>query len=275
MRFIDCHMHMESQMVELDDFLARLDEAGVDGAGVFSFAPTSYDEPKSADCPVTPAQNIALLKDWMSRSDRIYGTFYINPTDMDAIEQVDQAVEAGIVAFKVICYDHYPDDPRAMKTYKHIAELGKPVMFHSGILYSPHASSKYNRPVSFEPLIEIPNLRFSLAHISWPWVDEFVSLYGHWNYMKERGWVTSELFCDTTPGTPSIYRYEALNKLYNVGYKIEDNIMLGIDCTWDYSVDYSKQIQNNDIEIFKKLGLSNEQKEKYFYKNYLRFIGKE
>lgn len=274
MRFIDCHMHMESKMVDLDDLLSRLDQAGVDAVGMFSFAPTSYGEIKNPDCPVTPAQNIALLKDLMSRSDRILGTYYINPTDADAIEQVDMAVEAGISAFKVICYDAYPDDPRAMKTYAHIAELGKPVMFHSGILYSPHASSKYNHPVSFEELLEIPNFRFSMAHISWPWVDEFVSLYGHWCYMRDNHWITSELFCDTTPGTPSIYRRDALYKLYNVGYDIEDNIMLGIDCTWDYDVSYSKQIQEHDIEIFDDLGLTEEQREKYFYKNYLRFIGK-
>ena len=37
------------------------------------------------------------------------------------------------------------------------------------------------------------------------------------------------MFVDTTPGTPPIYRKEALRKLFTVGYDIENNVMFGSD----------------------------------------------
>lgn len=281
MKFIDCHVHMgmgvyNEKMVRLEDMLRKMDEAKVDAVSLFSIPPVTYREADPAgECPSDDRDRLELIIDWMSRSDRVYGMYFIDPTAEDALNQADEAVKAGITGFKVICNYYYPDDPRAMKTYAHIAELGKPIQFHSGILWSPHPSSKYNRPVGFEPLLEIPKLRFSMAHVSWPWVDEFIALYGYSDSRKKQGLPTAELFVDTTPGTPPIYREDALFKLYNCGYSVEDHIMLGTDCRWSYDVDYSNKIQENDKRIFAKLGLSQEQFEKYSYKNYLRFIGEK
>lgn len=275
MKYCDCHMHMMKNMVRLEDFLKQLDEAGVEAVSAFSFPPESYGRKQEPGCPLSAKDRIALLKDWMNRSERIYGMFWIDPIAPDALEQADMALEAGVSGFKVICDRFYPDDPRAMKTYAYIAEAGKPVLFHSGVLYGPHASSKYNLPLNFEPLIEIPKLRFALAHLSWPWVDEFLAVFGHWRDMSRRGLVSSELFCDTTPGTPDIYREDAFYKIFNIGYHMEDAIMIGSDNLWDYRPDRFRSIAEKDSAIFDKLGRTQEDKEKYFCRNFLRFIGKE
>ncbi len=273
MRFIDCHCHMGTRMVKADELLRRMDEARVDAVSLMSFAPERQADAKTADCPRTPEEKLRLLREFGAHSDRIYTMFWIDPLAEDAFEQVDRAAEAGVTGFKVICEGFYPCDERPMEVFRRIAETGKPLHFHSGILYSIKASSKYNRPLWFEDLLQIPHLRFALAHVSWPWVDECLAVYGHWNYMKSKGTTTSEMFIDTTPGTPPLYREEAIRKIWQVGYDVENNVMLGIDNEWDYSVDYSCQIRTGDEYIMRKLGLSGEVQEKYLARNYLRFIG--
>ena len=273
MKVIDCHLHMQHKMVDLDAFLRKLDEAGVEAVGAFSFPPQAFGEKQADGCPVTSAERIAQVRKAMTYSDRIHGMYWIDPTEPDAIDQVNRAVDAGICGFKVICTHFYPDDERAMRVYEHIAQMGKPMHFHSGVLYSPHASSKYNRPLNFEPLLEIPHFRFAMAHIAWPWVDEYISVFGHWASMREQGYISSEMFIDTTPGTPAVYREDALTKLYSFIPEVKDHIMIGIDNHWDYNVDYCRTTVERDRGIFEKIGVSQEQQELYFYKNYLRFIG--
>ena len=68
-------------------------------------------------------------------------------------------------------------------------------------------SGPYNRPVGFESLLEVQGLRFCMAHVSWPWCDELVAVYGKvLNGYTNRRDLTVEMFVDITPGTPPIYR---------------------------------------------------------------------
>ena len=147
-------------------------------------------------------------------------------------------------------------------------------MFHSGILWDGKPSSKYNRPVNFEVLLEVNNLRFSLAHISWPWVDELIAVYGKFETAYKINPNTScEMFIDTTPGTPKIYREDALTKLYTVGYDIENNIFFGTDnVVEDYNLEWANYWINRDREILKSLSISKENINKMFSDNIKRFL---
>lgn len=273
MKIVDCHMHMLHKMFDIDECLSRMDAAGVEAAGLFSFPPDMHFSDQTDECPNIAEDRLALLKKWMEYSERFIGVYWIDPVEEDAFAQVDRAVDAGVSAFKVICDHFYPDDERAMQTYAYIAGKGKPIQFHSGILYSAHPSSKYNRPVFFESLLTIPNLRFSMAHVSWPWVDEFVALYGQWDSMRKKGLTSAELFADVTPGTPDLYREDALNKLYNI-CGATDNIMFGVDNILEYDSTYARKVIDLDGRILTKLGISEENREKFFAGNYLRFLGK-
>jgi predicted TIM-barrel fold metal-dependent hydrolase len=75
--------------------------------------------------------------------------------------------------------DHwYPYDEFMYPIYEKAEKLGVPIIFHSGILFGFKDSSRFCRPVNYEVLLNFPDLKFALAHISWPWVDECIALWG-------------------------------------------------------------------------------------------------
>jgi hypothetical protein len=157
---------------------------------------------------------------------------------------------------------------------REIAALGLPVIFHSGILWDNGASGKYTRPVNYEPLLEVENLRFSMGHCSWPWVDECIALYGKFLHAKNEG-KRVDMFFDITPGTPKIYREELLTKLYTIGYNVGDNVMFGLDSLADdYKIEWAKDWLKTDGEILINLGVSKKNLEKLYCGNMMRFIGK-
>jgi predicted TIM-barrel fold metal-dependent hydrolase len=207
----------------------------------------------------------------------LYPFYWIDPTEGDALEQVRRAVLQGIKGFKVICNHFYPGDAKAMPVYRAIAEANRPLMFHSGILWDGTSSSKYNRPSEFEAMIDVPKLRFSLAHISWPWVDECLAVYGKFQHTRAtRKDVSCEMFIDTTPGTPPIYRREALTKIFTIGYNVADNVWFGSDgCSSWYTMDWVPPLIKGDTEIYESIGLDAAARDKVFHKNLLRFIGEQ
>ncbi|MDR2305077.1 MAG: amidohydrolase family protein [Treponema sp.] len=275
---IDCHVHTHVEVEDKGALLKSMDEAGVDKMILFSNHPASFynysPEGKLLEKKMlNPAETLKAVMDWSAYSDRIIPFFWIDPLESDAIKQVDRAIDAGIRGFKVICNRHFPCDEKPMEVWTYIAQKGKPILFHSGILYGPGASSRYNRPVGFEKLLEIPRLRFALAHVSWPWHDENLSMYGHYRSMLEQGTTNAEMFIDTTPGTPKIYRNEVLGKVYTIGYDLEDNVIFGTDCNNNYNSGYTKDILAMDKEALDLVKTTQAQRDKYYYKNVLRFIG--
>ena len=59
------------------------------------------------------------------------------------------------------------------------------------------------------------------------------------------------------PGTPEIYRREALTKLLTVGYNVERNLLFGTDNHADgFNVGWAQQWIDRDLAIYHELGLS-------------------
>jgi predicted TIM-barrel fold metal-dependent hydrolase len=133
----------------------------------------------------------------------------------------------------------------------------------------------YNRPAGFEVLLDIAGLRFALAHIGWPWCDEMIAVYGKFlSAKRRRDDMTAEMFIDLTPGTPPIYRREALTKLLTVGYDITHNLIFGTDCnTNDYNVEKAREWIARDTEIYRELDVSDEDIANIFSGNFQRFLG--
>lgn len=273
----DGHIHTsplqnETPLEAQARLLASMRKAGVDGGTLISLDPLKWGDRFSAK------ERAELVLAMAAGQETLNTLFWIDPTAPDAIEQADIAKACGVDGFKVICSRFHPSDERAMRTYAHIAAMNKPILFHSGILWDGRPSSKNNRPAEFECLLEIPNLRFCLAHVSWPWCDENIAVYGKFaNALVTRSDVSAEMFVDITPGTPPLWREEVFKKLFCGDYDVKHNIIFGTDCnTADYNSDWTKSWLERDGALFDKFGLTAdpEFKAHIYEKNVLRFLGK-
>jgi len=271
MKILDIHTHAMAKKPTPEKLLSDMEKAGVWGGCVFSNRPyypysdigTSFDE------------RMEEVLGWCKGyEDRLFPVMWIHPYEPDIIENIHKAVKSGICAFKIICTDFYVYEEQSLRVLREIASLNVPVFFHSGILWDGRVSSSYNRPINWEALIGIKGLRFSMGHCSWPWIDECIALYGKFLNSLLTG-DTAEMFFDITPGTPDIYREELLTKLYTIGYDVGDNIIFGTDAySSDYSSAWAKKWLDTDKRIMDKLGVSRECREKLYYDNFMRFLGK-
>ena len=271
MKRFDMHIHATNAPADPEGLLARMKAAGIHGGCIFSNR-SVRENPLSG---TTFDERLQELKNWTrGYEDRLFPVLRIHAYEDGIFENIHKAAEAGVTAFKMICSDYYVYENQSMKLLAEIAALGKPVFFHTGILWSGTPNSQYSHPLTFEPLLDIPKLRFSMGHCSWPWHDECIALYGKFLYALTENPNRSELFFDITPGTPLIYREELLTKLYTVGYDMPDNIMFGTDSTAHcYNTAWATQWLEKDNAILDRLGLDDGLKQKLYHDNVLRFLG--
>lgn len=274
---LDSHIHTHMELFKGSvkenqrDLLDKMHQAGVDGGALLSLEPTVYPDIPYKD-------RIDNVLELCAGQELLFPFFFLYPPDEDTEEQMEYAAKNGICGFKIICTSFYPGDPRCIAACKKAAEMGKPVTFHSGILWDGGGvSGKYNRPTEFESLLDVKNLRFALAHMSWPWCEENIAVYGKFENTKyERGGEGCEMFIDTVPGTPRNRREAALDIVCCGDYEVKYNIMFGTDCRTDsYNVQWTKEWIERDKQLFNKFGIDSEDfLEHYYCKNFLRFIGK-
>lgn len=269
MKRFDMHIHCHEAPVDPEKLLAQMDECGIYGGVLFSHYPKE-SQPDGFDAETRMNQVLEICRDY---PDRLFPVLWIHPHEPNALDVAEEAVRRGIMGFKMICDNYYVSDPDSMALVRKIAELDKPILFHSGILWFGGDSSKYNRPLNWECLVDIKGLRFSLGHCSWPWIDECIALYGKFLNAYANG-MGAEMFFDTTPGTPAIYRRELLTKLYTVGYDVADNVFFGTDCSADqYNPGWAAKWMQTDGAILEELGADEEIFQKMYQDNLLRFLG--
>lgn len=274
---LDCHIHThlsnkyrDSSGFNQKAFLQDMNKANLDGGAIYSLSPFAYPD-------FTVEERMQAALDVCKQSDVLYPFFWINPLDDDAVNQVDVAIEKGFVAFKMIPSNYNVSCQKSMDVIERIAARGKSIMFHSGICWDGMNSAANHKPANYEALIEIPKLKFCLAHVSWPWYDECIAVYGKFNNAYYTNKNTScEMFIDVTPGTPEVYREEVFRHLLCSGYELRYNLMFGTDSsTADYNHDWSNKWQKTDNELYEKFIPNDVEdfKEHVYGKNFLRFIG--
>lgn len=269
---LDGHIHIHKGPVQQERLLAQMREAGVDGGALLSLAPATFP---FLGQPLTARERLDNVMEWVRGAETLFPVFWIDPLEPDALDQVALAHKRGVKAFKVICNRFFPGNPRALEVFSAIAQVDRPIFFHSGILWDGADSSRYNHPTEFEALLAIDGLKFSLAHVSWPWCDEHIAVFGKLRQAhKARPDLALEMFVDTTPGTPVIYRQEVLTKLFTVGYQVEDHVFFGTDNnTGDYNANWAREWIERDNGIYKQLGLRPEVVAKITSGNLARFLG--
>ena len=267
---LDGHIHILNKTIDKDGLAEKFMHAGIDGGIILSLPPNSLNFGYFKQ-----QERMDNLFKWTEAGSNLYPFYWIDPLENNALDQVKLAEDYGVKGFKIICNNFYPNDNKALKVFQAIARINKPILFHSGILWDGAVSSQYNRPIGFEALIQIDGLKFSLAHASWPWIDECIALYGKFqNAYSMRPDLSVEMFIDITPGTPTIYREELLTKLFKVGYDVQNNIIFGSDCTLhNYNSKWTKDWVKIDNDIYDKLSIDTGIKEKVFSENLKRFLG--
>ncbi len=276
---LDSHIHAEADRsftnnakTYRDSFQSSLKKAGLQGGAVFSVDPLEFPD-------LSPEQRLSFVIDLCKDSEYLFPFYYIDPTSETAKDEVDMAVSANVDGFKMICSTYKVSDRRCMDTLERIASYGKPVVFHSGICWDGMNSAENNRPGNFEALIEIPRLRFCLAHVSWPWYDECIAVYGKFsNTYSRRPDFSCEMFVDVTPGTPRPYRKEVFTHLLQWSeYEFKYNLMFGTDCNvQSYNTAWSMEWQKRDDALYSDLveGDLEDFLDHVYCKNLLRFVGK-
>ena len=272
MKIFDMHVHAKATSPEPERLLAELAQAGVWGCSVISNRPKEMSPDIGTDYHDRMDELIGWTKGY---EDRLVPILWIHPDEEDIIGKVRTAADFGVAAFKMICNNFYVGENKCMDVLQEISRLGKPVIFHSGILWDGAPSSAYNRPANWEALLDLPNLRFALEHCSWPWIDECIAMYGKFLNARSAGRST-EMFLDLTPGTPEIYREELFRKLFTIGYDVPNNILYGTDGSAErYNGAWTRKWLKIDTDLFDKYGIPQKMREKIFYRNYMRFLGKE
>lgn len=269
----DCHTHIMNPNMNPEDLMQSLRLAKLSGACVFSQAPVSYTHlPNTAEYEERVSNLLQIVK---ADKKRLFPILWLHPDEPDVTEHMEDAVKRGVLGFKMICNNYFVYEKKSMRILECAAKLGKPVFFHSGILWDGAVSSIYNKPINWEACLEIPGLKFSMGHCSWPWHDECLALYGKFlNAYTYRPELSAEMFLDITPGTPRIYREELLTKIFTIGYDVKHNIMFGTDCNAEeYHTDWSLQWQQTDDAIYEKLFVDEETKSLIYGGNLKHFLG--
>lgn len=295
---VDCHVHLEWKNLggsgDAENILRAMDKAGVDKVFLFSPCPYEYEiknyvifkenQEKQGESIEKVAKIVA------KNQERLIGFAWIDPLLPNAKNEVERAIiDYRLQGIKMIPNHWYPYEERIFPVYEKIEELKVPVIFHSGILHTFSDSSRFCRPTFYETLLHFPGIKFALAHMGWPWTDECIATGGRFRAAKEEAQCLRkdmveeqnkgeapvgecQMFIDITPGTPRIYRTEALRKA--LVYLSEDRLMYGTDATTTPGgMRVLKQFLERDKRIFsEELGLSSEAQEKIMGKNAMKFL---
>ncbi len=268
---IDVHVHTRGGE-DGNRILETLDEAGLERV-VLLAVPPQRGEATPEDAHKQSIDDTARMV--APDAERLIGFAWIEPTLSDAVEAVDYALgEKGLRGVKMIPNHWYPADERARACYAKIEEYGKPMLFHTGILWGVSDTSQHCRPAFFEIMLHYPKIRFAMAHMSWPWTDECFAVCGKFRAAagsdEGREWSS---FVDITTGAPRIWKVDALRKAF--AYLGDRQLIYGSDCFEPENGEALRRHLEEDRSILRDAGASAETMERVLSKNALRWLGIE
>ena len=266
---IDVHVHTDGGE-DGGKILKAMDAVELERVVLFGFPPHRGERPRKKPTKDAHRQSIDEIARVVSVDpERLLGFAWIEPTLPDALEGIDYAFgEKNLRGVKMIPNKWYPADERAQACYKKIEGYGKPMLFHTGILWGRSDTSQYCRPAFFEIMLHYPGIRFAMAHMSWPWTDECLAVNGKFKENQEGEWTS---YVDITSGAPRIWKVEALRKA--LCYLGDSHIIYGSDCHLPKGADHAKRRLREDEEMLREAGASDETVARVLSTNALRWLG--
>jgi predicted TIM-barrel fold metal-dependent hydrolase len=145
---------------------------------------------------IPPIPNEEIAEAAASNSDVLIPFASVDPARPDAVERARRLISGhGVRGFKFHpnLQAFFPNDRAAYPLYEVIAEAGLPALFHSGhsgigtgVPGGGGFRLKYSNPMCLDDVAaDFPDLQVVLAHPSFPWQDEAISVCLH----KENVWI--------------------------------------------------------------------------------------
>ncbi len=238
--------------ISLEDFVAKMDRAGVERAFLIATRAGPEYHPVSFRLPYEKVAELVARY-----PERFSGLAGIDPTEgMRGVRQLEYAVrELGFVGAHL--YPHWfelpPDHARYYPFYAKCVELDVPIQMQVGhcLRYSAERPLKsVGRPITLDTIAcDFPELKLVGIHIGWPWTEEMISVaYKHPNV-----YIGSDAYA------PKHWAPEFVHFLNTFG---QDKVLFGTDFP---VIDPERARQ--EIEA---LGLRPESKRKFLRDNALR-----
>lgn len=246
MRIVDCHVHQRGE-ADAAGVLRDMDANGVDRILV-----CSPQERRSLE--ETRRKLLVTKRLFDAAPDRISGLAWVEPTIAGMRDLAREALEEmGFAGIKIIPDHWYAYEERLEPFWETMNELRASILFHTGILYGNDDGSRFCRPLWLEKLLYYRDVRFAMAHISWPWCEECLAVMGRMRAAAgydRSGW---QSYVDLTRGTPSHIREQALANA--VSFCGPDRLMFGTDSRVPDGLAKQKEHMEIDLAIFEKLHL--------------------
>ena len=123
-------------------------------------------------------------EDMAALAKKYEGDFFpfaaVDPHSPDAEQKLEHAFkDLGLCGLKLHPSKQafFPQDKKYYPLYEICLKYNKPITFHAGMSWEPNALMEYSRPMNFERIaVDFPKLRFSLAHMGFPWIVETAAL---------------------------------------------------------------------------------------------------
>lgn len=161
---IDSHTHIEGKTAK--ELLSSMDEAGIDYAMLIAGSAPLEDG-------ITTDQVIKICAE-NPRLKAIGNIEYKTLDDNQIQELVDYLKEGKIHGVKLYpgYEDFYPLDEKLVPFYEQCQSLGKPVIFHTGILQPGLPGLlKQVHPLNIDDVAnKFPDLKIVMAHFGNPWI---------------------------------------------------------------------------------------------------------
>jgi predicted TIM-barrel fold metal-dependent hydrolase len=148
-----------------------------------------------------PVPNEEVLEGAAANSDVLIGFASVDPARPDAVERARRLIDEQEVhgfKFHPNLQAFFPNDRATYPLYEVIAEAGLPALFHtghsgigSGLPGGGGVRLKYSNPIYVDDVAaDFPDMPIVLAHPSFPWQDEALSIAMHKPevYIDLSGW---------------------------------------------------------------------------------------
>ncbi len=228
----------------VNGLLKHMDKSGVDISVILPIA-------------TKPSQQ-KIVNQWAKeiKSDRIYPFGSVHPDSEDLSETIDDIKNSGLYGIKLHpdYQGFFADEKRIYPIYEKCSRIGLPIIFHAG--YDPlYPDQLHSTPKDFAQIHrDFPDLTMILAHLGgmyrWEQVERYIAGTEGKVYL-DLGFTAGEI------GNNILLR---IIKKHGA-----DRILMASDCPWDDPA--------HEIEMIKKLDISESEKNKILFENAAKILG--